>query len=79
MPSFFSTDAEDSWNRLVEDVTKRVQEHDSRVGERSLYGLALHVYRCSSLRYNNRCGLLSRSPFLGMGPMKIFLLHHSST
>jgi len=43
MPSFFSNDAEDGWNRLVEDVTKRVREHDSRVGVRYRYADLLYT------------------------------------
>ena len=37
MPSFFSKDAEDGWNRLVEEVANRVREHDSKDGVRYLY------------------------------------------
>jgi hypothetical protein len=37
MPSFFSKDAEEGWNRLVEEVAKRAQEHDSKVGVRYRY------------------------------------------
>jgi len=43
MPSFFSNDAEDGWNRLVEDVAKRVREHDSKVGVRYRYSDLLYT------------------------------------
>jgi hypothetical protein len=51
MPSFFSKDAEDGWHRLVEDVSKHVREHDSKVGVRYRYTDLLYtllvVFLCS--------------------------------
>jgi len=37
MPSFFSKDAEDGWHRLIEDMSQRVREHDSKDGVRYRY------------------------------------------